>query len=143
MPSGSFWSAERHEKCVALWRQGYSGSQVAKECGVTRNSVLGRLHRTGQSKRDSKMPVVRLRRYARTPYLRLQKLTQLMLADIPAPAQLNAEHNVGFLFIKPNQCREILDKRGDDGLPMCCGAPVKPTHSWCPYHHKINYTPRA
>jgi hypothetical protein len=143
MPSGTYWTAERHSKCIELWRQGYSAYKVGQEIGVTRNSVLGRLHRTGEPRRDNVQRRVRLRRHEATPYIRRQKLTRLMLADIPAPPQLNAEFNVGFLAIKPNQCREILDKRGDDGLPMCCGAPVKPTYSWCPYHHRINYTPRA
>jgi hypothetical protein len=143
MPSGTFWSAERHAKCVALWKQGYSAYRVGQEIGVTRNSVLGRLHRTGESKRDKPIKTVRLRRYSRVPYQRRQKLTQLILADIPPPPQLNTEHNVGFLDIKPNQCREIVGH----GVAMVCGAPVlvlsDKQKSFCAYHANINYGRRA
>jgi hypothetical protein len=89
------------------------------------------------------MPVVRLRRYARTPYLRRQTLTRLMFADMPPPpvlSQPNAKDNVGFLAVEANQCREIV---GHDGLAIFCGAPVKPTYSFCEYHHNINYRPRG
>ena len=140
MPSGTFWTAERDAKCVELWQKGYSASQVGKELGLTRNAILGRLNRTGESSRNPRRPSVRLRRYEATPYVRRQKLTRLILADIPAPPQLNAELNIGFLAVKANQCREVV---GNDGLAIFCGAPIKPTYPYCAYHHSINYRQRG
>jgi GcrA cell cycle regulator len=48
------WNEERTEQCVKLWNEGYSASQVAKMIGgrVSRNAVIGKLHRLGK-KRDA------------------------------------------------------------------------------------------
>jgi len=44
------WNEERVELCVKLWGQGYSASQVANRLGgVTRNAVIGKLHRLGKA----------------------------------------------------------------------------------------------
>jgi hypothetical protein len=130
------WTTELDEKCQTLWQQGYSALRIGQELGgISRNAVLGRLHRTGQSKRPTKLPSVRLRRYSNTPYLRRHNLTRMIFADVPQP---NAETNVGLLAVKKNQCREIV---GHDGLAVFCGAHA--TGSFCAYHHNINYRPRS
>ena len=46
------WTEERVEKLKELWAQGLSASQIAKELGgVTRNAVIGKVHRLGLSSR--------------------------------------------------------------------------------------------
>ena len=45
------WTDERVELLKKLWSQGLSASQIAAELGggVTRNSVIGKVHRLGLS----------------------------------------------------------------------------------------------
>jgi GcrA cell cycle regulator len=47
------WTDERVELLKRLWNQGLSASQIAGELagGVTRNAVIGKVHRLGLSGR--------------------------------------------------------------------------------------------
>ncbi len=47
------WTDERVEKLKKMWGEGLSASQIAKELGgVTRNAVIGKVHRLGLSNRS-------------------------------------------------------------------------------------------
>ncbi|MDD9909092.1 MAG: GcrA cell cycle regulator [Ahrensia sp.] len=47
------WTDERVARLIKLWKEGLSASQIAKDLGdVTRNAVIGKLHRMGHSGRD-------------------------------------------------------------------------------------------
>ena len=39
------WWGERIELLKALWRKGLSASEIGNELGVSRNAVIGKLHR--------------------------------------------------------------------------------------------------
>ncbi|MDK3072326.1 GcrA family cell cycle regulator [Sedimentitalea sp. JM2-8] len=48
------WTDERVETLKKMWGEGQSASQIAKELGgVTRNAVIGKVHRLGLSNRTS------------------------------------------------------------------------------------------
>ncbi|MFC3570023.1 GcrA family cell cycle regulator, partial [Paracoccus simplex] len=47
------WTDERVETLKRMWAEGQSASQIAKELGgVTRNAVIGKVHRLGLSNRS-------------------------------------------------------------------------------------------
>lgn len=51
------WTDERVELLKKMWGEGQSASQIAKELGgVTRNAVIGKVHRLGLSNRTSGAP---------------------------------------------------------------------------------------
>ena len=51
------WTDERVELLKKMWAEGQSASQIAKELGgVTRNAVIGKVHRLGLSNRSSAAP---------------------------------------------------------------------------------------
>jgi GcrA cell cycle regulator len=51
----SGWTSDRIEMLKSLWDQGYSGTQIADELGgVTRNAVIGKVHRLKLPLRDKK-----------------------------------------------------------------------------------------
>lgn len=51
------WTDERVELLKKMWGEGQSASQIAKELGgVTRNAVIGKVHRLGLSNRTSGGP---------------------------------------------------------------------------------------
>ena len=53
------WTDERVETLKKMWGEGQSASQIAKELGsVTRNAVIGKVHRLGLSNRVGTGPVV-------------------------------------------------------------------------------------
>jgi GcrA cell cycle regulator len=46
------WTDERVELLKSLWKDGWSAAQIARQLGgVTRNGVLGKIHRLGLSER--------------------------------------------------------------------------------------------
>ena len=48
------WTDERVETLKKMWNEGQSASQIAKELGgVTRNAVIGKVHRLGLSNRPT------------------------------------------------------------------------------------------
>lgn len=51
------WTDERVETLKKMWAEGQSASQIAKELGgVTRNAVIGKVHRLGLSNRVGAAP---------------------------------------------------------------------------------------
>ncbi len=51
------WTDERVETLKTMWGEGKSASQIAKELGgVTRNAVIGKVHRLGLSNRTATAP---------------------------------------------------------------------------------------
>ncbi len=51
------WTDDRVEQLKTLWTEGMSASQIAKELGgVTRNAVIGKVHRLGLSSRNQGKP---------------------------------------------------------------------------------------
>ncbi len=51
------WTDERVETLKRMWAEGQSASQIAKELGgVTRNAVIGKVHRLGLSNRAGGTP---------------------------------------------------------------------------------------
>ena len=51
------WTDERVETLKKMWGEGQSASQIAKELGgVTRNAVIGKVHRLGLSNRGTRHP---------------------------------------------------------------------------------------
>ena len=61
------WTEERVSELKKLWAEGHSASQIAKRLGsVTRNAVIGKVHRLGLSGRATpSRPVKRPPRLAR------------------------------------------------------------------------------
>ncbi len=51
------WTEERVERLTTLWNDGLSASQIAADLGgVTRNAVIGKVHRLGLSGRAKPQP---------------------------------------------------------------------------------------
>ena len=51
------WTDERVELLKKMWNEGHSASTIAKELGgVTRNAVIGKVHRLGLSNRNGPEP---------------------------------------------------------------------------------------
>ncbi|MEM9550386.1 MAG: GcrA family cell cycle regulator [Pseudomonadota bacterium] len=54
------WTDERVELLKKMWGEGQSASQIAKELGgVTRNAVIGKVHRLGLSNRTAGAPAAK------------------------------------------------------------------------------------
>ncbi|RWR30312.1 GcrA cell cycle regulator [Sinirhodobacter populi] len=76
------WTDERVELLKKMWQEGQSASQIAKELGgVTRNAVIGKVHRLGLSNRVEGAPVT-----AAEPAPKPEPVAEVPRAPEPAPA---------------------------------------------------------
>ena len=73
------WTDERVETLKKLWQEGLSASQIAAELagGVTRNAVIGKVHRLGLSGRGQ--PTTSVKRQRRTPQPQVRRTRQTMI----------------------------------------------------------------
>ena len=80
------WTDERVELLKKMWGEGQSASQIAKELGgVTRNAVIGKVHRLGLSNRTGGAPAKPAKEKAEAPKAEARPAPAAK-AEKPAPA---------------------------------------------------------
>lgn len=152
------WTEERVEILKKLWTEGHSASQIAKELGgVTRNAVIGKVHRLGLSGRTTpSRPVKKPPRLAR-PKPRTQPSVPVQVADdaANAPVETARPERKGSDVLEPlalenGETANVLNLKGS----MCkwpIGDPADPNFAFCgrrasggPYcaeHAKVAFQP--
>jgi GcrA cell cycle regulator len=151
------WTDERVETLKKLWADGLSASQIAAELGgVTRNAVIGKVHRLGLSGR-AKSPSSAAAR-PRKPrgashMLRVSRSsmrgnTALAHAyEIDLEPELEPIDNViplgqrrSLLELTEETCRWPI---GDPGTAdfFFCGGPTVTSLPYCAYHSRVAYQP--
>ena len=152
------WTDERVELLKKLWSEGLSASQIAAELGgITRNAVIGKVHRLGLSGRakspSSTAPRPRKPRAA-GQMMRLARHTRgnTALAAVyetdlePEPELIENIIPIGqrcsLLELNDSKCRWPI---GDPGTPeffFCGGQPLEGL-PYCNYHSRVAYQPAA
>lgn len=146
MPAVSCWTEDRVQTLTRLWRNGLSASQIARALagGVSRNAVIGKVHRLGLSGRARpSAPVLRagpesrprraLGRIASGPPPR----TLDRLAAKPSPEVGTAT----ILTIRRDQCRWPIGASRAGSFSLCGGARVR--GAYCAEHAELAYRPLA
>ncbi len=152
------WTDERVELLKKLWADGLSASQIAAELGgITRNAVIGKVHRLGLSGR-AKTPssAAPRQRKARAPSMlrvarpALRGNTALAHAyeyePEPEPELVDNIIPMGqrrtILELTESTCRWPI---GDPGSAefFFCGGNTQPGLPYCGYHSRVAYQPVA
>lgn len=153
------WTEERVEVLKKLWAEGHSASQIAKELGgVTRNAVIGKVHRLGLSGRATpSRPVKRPPRLAR-PKPKLRPDGTVAASKVAQPAAevgLKASEKESLVALPPKpladgEAASILTLR-DSMCKWPIGDPADPRFAFCgrkasggPYcaeHAKLAFQP--
>jgi GcrA cell cycle regulator len=157
------WTDERVETLKKMWAEGQSASQIAKELGgVTRNAVIGKVHRLGLSGRTKQArPAAPRVRKARSPSApprpaaRLIGNTALKIDDdvVAAPQPARAPALVEELFIPPEERATILSLNehtckwpvGDPSSEdfYFCGRHSLAGMPYCEHHARVAYQPAS
>jgi GcrA cell cycle regulator len=153
------WTDERVELLKKLWSDGLSASQIAAELGgITRNAVIGKVHRLGLSGRaksaSSSAPRVRKARSS-THMLRMTRgsirgNTALAHAyDIEPDATPELIENIipigqrrTILELTELTCRWPIGDPGSSDFFFCGGNPVGGL-PYCAYHSRVTYYPAS
>lgn len=168
------WTDERVERLKTLWSEGLSASQIASELGsVTRNAVIGKVHRLGLSGRAK--PQVQTARPQAASSARIAKAAPVRAAAQSEPARSQPVRvvSIGATALKaesiveaeampapvaetdPPACEGVtilsLTENtckwpvGDPGKPdfFFCGRKSEVGLPYCAFHARLAYQPSA
>jgi GcrA cell cycle regulator len=153
------WTDERVELLKRLWAEGLSASRIAGELGgITRNAVIGKVHRLGLSGRAKapssaaprprkarpashvlrmSRPAVALARHALPVYeLEVEPEQELVENVVPIGQRCT------LLELSDAKCRWPIGDPGSSEFYFCGGKPVGEL-PYCAYHARIAYQPVA
>jgi GcrA cell cycle regulator len=150
------WTDERVEMLKKLWSDGLSASQIAAELGgITRNAVIGKVHRLGLSGR-AKSPSSAAPRPRKARPAHMLRIQRPAIRGNTALAQqfeyeVEAEPEVVENIIPLGQRKTLLELSeetcrwpiGDPGAQdfFFCGGQSVPSGPYCSYHSRVAYQP--
>ena len=147
------WTEERVELLRKLWTEGLSASQIARQMGgVTRNAVIGKVHRLGLSGRATPARVSTARISAQTrsrDTLDTSNATTSYKSDnldtfketIEAPQPiLSAEERASVLHLTEHTCKWPIGDPGQRDFHFC-GARAGHSSPYCTTHAALAYQP--
>lgn len=154
------WTEDRVDVLKKLWAEGHSASQIAKQLGgVTRNAVIGKVHRLGLSGRATpSRPVKRPPRLARpkpqvqaggavvapTPSsaeeTRIRRSDQQAILSALQPAPVADGEAATILTLRDSMCKWPIGDPADPQFAFCgrksdCGP-------YCAEHAKVAFQPQ-
>jgi GcrA cell cycle regulator len=143
------WTPERVEQLRSFVVTGLTCSQIAAQIGVTRNAVIGKIHRLGlQPMRSPGAPARlsphRVRRSRLSPQHQLLRLMFSEGARVSeeATAPVDSAQPCSLLEIAQGKCRWPLGDRAGDCRAadfMFCGNEAITGFSYCAGHARMAY----
>jgi GcrA cell cycle regulator len=162
------WTDDRVEILKRLWTEGLSASQIAKQLGgVTRNAVIGKVHRLGLAGRAAPsrpvkriaVPIARVRPTLSEQVVAAAKVARFSdqpVADVimeapsqaapafkhvkPKPRSVRDGEIIGVLQLGPHMCKWPIGDPGDPDFGFC-GASCGTTAVYCEEHAAIAFQP--
>ena len=117
------WTAEKIKQLKKLWLKGKSTIEIGKELGISKNAVVGKVHRLELAARPS-------------PIKRSQK-------QVPAKPRVSRKEikpkNMTLMDLKLTSCRWPIGDPKDEDFHFC-GADTVTGKPYCAEHCKIAYT---
>jgi GcrA cell cycle regulator len=145
------WTDERVELLKKLWLDGLSASQIAKQLGgVTRNAVIGKVHRLGLSGRAAPSQPTR-------PVFKAPRAPRP--APAPAPRRVETHHHqvaapqpqpvfyaeepgsATVLTLGAHMCKWPIGDPASDSFSFC-GRRSETDGPYCPQHAQVAYQPQ-
>ena len=146
------WTDERVELLKKLWSEGLSASQVAAELGpgITRNAVIGKVHRLGLERRgranvfhgNQKRSAVRKPRVVKPTKFALSfnaaTITKIPVASFEARLAAVQPLHLDLMELTEATCRYPYG----DGPFTFCGCATKNEKPYCAAHYELSYKPQ-
>jgi GcrA cell cycle regulator len=156
------WTEDRVETLKKLWADGLSASQIAKQLGgVTRNAVIGKVHRLGLSGRATpSRPTSRAAprpAQARTPKPAAAKAAKSTTTPAPAPVKpaaappmpapqeaqkLPSGEYATVLTLREGMCKWPIGDPASTEFRFC-GRKTSSGTAYCEAHAQVAYQPQA
>ena len=151
------WTDERVTTLKKLWLDGLSASQIAKQLGgVTRNAVIGKVHRLGLSGRAAPSqparPAFKAPRPARPAATAMPSAPRRVIAAEPAPLPAVAQQpsvpvfraeepgSATVLTLGAHMCKWPIGDPSTDGFTFC--GRRSSDGPYCNEHARVAYQPQ-
>lgn len=152
------WTDERVDLLKKLWGEGLSASQIAAQLGgVTRNAVIGKVHRLGLSGRSrsnsqpsssrpkrSSRPSQSAARTTRSAQKQENSVTtsaassRTLISDLPEPVPMM----ISLLELTETTCKFPIGDPQTEAFGFC-GNNARNGDRYCEYHCRLTYQPAA
>ena len=116
------WTQEQIDKATELWLEGKSASFISTKVGKTRNAVIGKLHRIGVKRTDSKSKTAVSNKDQNATVLSEEKLKE--------------EQKITLLALTEKTCRWPIGDPSTKNF-WFCGKPVQLGKRYCTEHTDI------
>jgi GcrA cell cycle regulator len=135
------WTDDRVDQLKSLWTEGLSASQIARVLGegITRNAVIGKVHRLGLAGRATPSRVERPR-LPSPPRLHIRAREPEPPVVEEDPIQLEDGSYVGVLTINDRMCRWPIGDPSAEEFHFC-GRRPKTGSPYCEAHARKAYQP--
>ena len=142
------WNDERVELLKKLWAEGLSASQIASKMGgVTRNAVIGKVHRLGLSGRATPAKPQRgcsFDELSDAPESTVAEIEDakpiISEPDYANPISLSGEDRMTVSNLRNNMCKWPIGDPATDDFHFC-GQSAAMGKSYCAYHAKLAFQP--
>ena len=142
------WTDDRVELLKKLWSEGLSASQIANKMGgVTRNAVIGKVHRLGLSGRAtpakprSSRIAPRRPSIAKIPYRpEPPELRNIPEPEFLEPLVLDTGDNATVSTLSNNMCKWPIGDPASDEFHFC-GQSSSSSKPYCAYHARLAFQP--
>jgi GcrA cell cycle regulator len=141
------WTEERIALLQKLWGQGYSASQIANQLqgGLTRNAVIGKIHRLGQRPEGAARPrptrAVAPAHPGRRPVDARRAAPQVAQQPEWAARPFRRVDEPGLATsttLEAHMCRWPIGDPDETGFSFC-GRGSEPGRPYCPGHSRLAY----
>ena len=147
------WTDERVETLKRLWQEGLSASQIAAELGgITRNAVIGKVHRLGLSGRGQPTTTIKRQRRVHPPATRrtravaIGNLALRTNLEAFAEADLRPRRDVvvpiakrlSIFALTERTCKWPIGDPGEESFAFCGHGP-RDASPYCEYHAGVAY----
>ncbi|NNU16485.1 global cell cycle regulator GcrA-like protein [Parvularcula sp. ZS-1/3] len=140
------WTEERVEELKKLWSEGHSASQIAARMGgVTRNAVIGKVHRLGLSGRAApakpKTVTTEVREAVATaaPERERRAPVRSVLRDLPPIGDFGSDR-LTVSSIGTDQCKWPIGDPASEDFHFC-GQSAGGGKPYCAYHAQLAFQP--
>lgn len=151
------WTDEAVEELKKMWDKGMTTGQIAKVLGVTKNSIIGKVHRlcltarpspikksTNSEKKDTKPAKTEKNttKKAKTTAPKAEKVKEVVIEKKEEVTKVETptieELNIPLIKLDNHTCRWPLgDPRDED---FCfCGKKIKTGQTYCEEHSAVAY----
>ena len=143
------WTNEQVEQLREMWTEGLTANEIAKRLGVTKNAIVGKVHRLCLKARPSPIKTKNAEDKVEDkksvpveeelPFAEVEQVAELSEADVSSKEKKTCcSGNVKLTELDSHTCRwPIGDPRDDD---FCfCGKRVRAGQTYCDTHSAMAY----